>query len=339
MAIWQFTSRLGLLLLGVAVAALGCWGALAIVLTDASPSGWRWALAGSFVALCLACLVALCMARWRWRVLPVYLLALAALFYWWQSLEPSNTRNWQTDVAVLPYATIAGDQVTVHNIRNFHYRSETDYSPAYYDKQFDLNQLQGVDLVSVYWMGPAVAHVFLSFAFADGQHLAVSIETRKEQGEGYSTLRGFFRQYELYYVVADERDVIGLRTNYRHNPPEEVYLYRLHGSLENARKLFLEYLNNINALKQQPQFYNTLTTNCTTQIWMSARVNPQRVPLSWKILASGYVPEYLYEQGLLGATNLPFTELQRRALVNGRAQAAGDSADFSRLIRATPGSH
>jgi hypothetical protein len=336
MAIWQFTSRLGLLLLGLAVAALGCWGALAIVLTEASPSGWRWALAGGFAALCLACLVGLCMARWRWRVLPVYLLALVALFYWWHNLQPSNTRDWQTDVAVLPYATIAGEQVTVHNIRNFQYRSETDYTPGYYDKHFDLNQLQGVDLISVYWMGPAVAHVFLSFAFADGQHLAMSIETRKEKGEGYSTLRGFFRQYELYYVVADERDVIGLRTNYRQDPPEEVYLYRLHGAPENARNLFLEYLKRINALKQQPEFYNTLTTNCTTQIWLSARVNPQHVPLDWKILASGYVPEYLYEQGILGPKNLPFAEVQRRALINARAQAADGSADFSRLIRATP---
>ena len=166
----------------------------------------------------------------------------AVLLVWYFGIEPSNERDWQTDVAVLPYATIEGDMVTVHNIRNFDYRSETDYTPAYYDKRFDLRKLEGVDLVAVYWMGPAIAHTFVSFAFAGGDHLAISIETRKEKGEGYSTLKGFFRQYELYYVVADERDVIRLRTNYRHDPPEDVYVYRVQGPIENGRRLFMEYI-------------------------------------------------------------------------------------------------
>ena len=185
---------------------------------------------------------------------------------WWQTIKPSNERDWQTDVAILPYAEIEGDIVTVHNIRNFDYRSETDYTPAYYDKRFDLRKLEGVDLVAVYWMGPAIAHIFVSFAFAGGDHLAISIETRKEKEESYSTLRGFFRQYELYYVVADERDVIRLRTNYRNDPPEDVYVYRVHGPLENVRRVFLGYMNEINALQTHPEFYNTLTTNCTTGI-------------------------------------------------------------------------
>ena len=227
----------------------------------------------------------------------------------------------------------------MHNIRNFSYRSEYDYQPAYYDQDYDLNQLQGVDLVSSYWMGPAIAHVFLSFAFADGKHLAVSIETRKENTESYSTLKGFFRQYELFYVVADERDVLKLRTNYRQDPPEQTYLYRLKGSIESGRQLFLEYMHNINALKQQPQFYNSLTTNCTTAIWMTMRDNPQPVPFSWKILASGYLPEYLYEQGLLHTDGLSFAELQRWALLNPRAQAIGDAEDFSHLIRMPASAH
>jgi len=249
------------------------------------------------------------------------------------SIEPSNERNWQTDVAVLPHATIEGDLVTLHNIRNFEYRSETDYTPAYYDKRFDLSKLEGVDLVASYWMGPSIAHVFLSFAFVGGDHLAVSIETRKEKGEGYSTIKGFFRQYELYYVVADERDVIGLRSNYRRNPPEDVYLYRLHAPLENGRRLFLEYMHNINALKDNPEFYNSLTTNCTTSIWMSSRVNPEHLPFSWKILASGYVPEYLYEYGRLEDRGQSFTETQRRALINTRANVVDHTMDFSARIR------
>ena len=176
--------------------------------------------------------------------------------------------------------------------------------------------------------------IFVSFGFTGDDHLAVSIEVRKPKGEGYSTLKGFFRQYELFYVVADERDVIRLRTNYRKDPPEDVYVYRTRSSTEARRRLFLEYMHRINALRTNPEFYNTLTTNCTTNIWTNSHVNPERVPLTWKILASGYVPEYLYEQGRLETMDLSFPELQRRAHVNARAKAADSAADFSRRIRA-----
>lgn len=247
-------------------------------------------------------------------------------------LRPSNNRDWQPDVAVLAYADINGDLVTVHHIRNFDYRTETDYTPAYYDKTFDLSKLESVDLFAVYWMGPKIAHTMLSFGFGGNDYLAVSIETRKEVGESYSTFLGFFRHYELYYVVADERDVIRLRTNFRKDPPEEVYLYRIQGPIENGRRLFLEYIRRINALKKQPEFYNTLTTNCTTTIWMNSKINEDHLPFSWKLIFSGYVPEYLYEHGRL-VTSLPFQELQKRSLINSRAQAADNSPDFSQLIR------
>jgi hypothetical protein len=261
------------------------------------------------------------------------LLALAA---WLFSLEPSNDRDWQPDAAVLASATIEGDMVTVHNMRNFDYRSEFDYTPAYYDKRYDLRKIEGVDLVAVYWMGPHIAHVFLSFAFSDGEHVAISIESRKEKGEAYSTFKGFFRQYELNYVVGDERDLIRLRSNYRRDPPEDVYVYRTAMPKEGARQLFLEYMREINVLKDQPVFYNTLMSNCTTSIWQLSRINPGHLPFSWKILASGHVPEYLYEHGAIGPADQPFADIQRRAHVNARAQAADQSADFSRLIRAEP---
>ncbi|WP_298832341.1 DUF4105 domain-containing protein [uncultured Piscinibacter sp.] len=314
-------------------AAAGGWGMLALAYSGPPDDALRNVLAAAFALASLAALLALCFRRWRWRVIAAYLVLFALLVAWWRGIAPSNDRDWQADVAVLSHATIEGDMVTVHNIRNFDYRSETDYAPAYYDKRFDLRRLEGVDVVAVYWMGPAVAHVFLSFAFAGDDHLAISIEARKEKGEGYSTSRGFFRQYELYYVVADERDVIRLRTNYRHDPPEDVYVYRLQGALENGQKLFLEYMAKINALRAVPEFYNTLTTNCTTNIWFHSRINPQHLPFSWKILASGYVPEYLYEQGRLDTGGLPFAELQRRAHVNARARAADAARDFSRRIR------
>lgn len=318
------------------MAAAGAWGVLALGIAGPGGDAIRIALAAAFAALSLGALIALWVRAWRWRAFAIHALAFVALIAWWQTVTPSNDRDWQDDVAVLPHATIDGDAITVHDIRNFDYRSETDYTPAYYDRRFDLAKLEGVDLIAVYWMGPAIAHIFVSFSFADGDHLAVSIETRKEKGEGYSTLKGFFRQYEVVYVVADERDVIRLRTNYRKDPPEQVYVYRMQGSIENGRRLFLNYMAEINSLAARPRFYNTLTTNCTTNIWLLARANPGHVPFSWKVLASGYVPEYLYEIGRLD-NRVPFAELQRDALVNARAQAADAAADFSRRIRASAG--
>ncbi len=201
------------------------------------------------------------MVRPAGRSTLILLCGFAIVIFWFLLIQPSNDRDWQPDVARLSRAEIDGDRITVHNIRNFDYRSETDYTPAYYDKCFELDKLEAVDVIAVYWMGPAIAHVFLSFGFSGGDHLAISIEARKEKGEGYSTIKGFFRQYELYYVVADERDVIRLRTNYRHDPSEDVYVYHTHGPIENGRRLFLSYMGQINALKARPEFYNTLTTN------------------------------------------------------------------------------
>ena len=184
-----------------------------------------------------------------WWPVTVFAVVFLGFLLVWRSVEPSNHRNWQPDVAELPYARFDGDLVTIHNIRNFDYRSETDYTPHYYDKTFDLRELDSVDLIAVYWMGDAIAHIMLSFGFAGRDYVTVSIETRKERGESYDTVRGFFRQYELIYIVGDERDLIRLRTNYRKDPPEDVYLYRAHGPRENARRLFLDYFREINALR------------------------------------------------------------------------------------------
>ncbi|HEY6512894.1 MAG TPA: DUF4105 domain-containing protein [Burkholderiaceae bacterium] len=323
----------GWALLGSMVIAAGAWSVAALLIAGPRSDAVRQALAAVAGAVALATLIALALPRWRRRVLGAGLVLFAAVLLWWSSLEPSNDRDWVAENARLAYASIDGDAVTVHNVRNFAYRSETDFTPAYYDKRFDLKRLEGVDLVASYWMGPAIAHIFLSFAFAGGDHLAVSIETRKEKGEGYSTVNGFFRQYELYYVVADERDVIGLRTNFRQDPPEQVHVFRLKGNPDGARRVFLDYMASLNALKAQPEFYNSLTTNCTTTIWTHSLVNPGHVPLDWRILASGHVPEYLYGLGRLEARDLSFAELQQRSLVNARAQQAGAAADFSSRIR------
>ena len=311
------------------------WEVLAIYFGDSQSRNTQTVIAAAFGLLGMITLAGLGFVRWRKRLLAAYSILFVAILTWWCfAVSPSNERQWQPDAAKLPYAAIEGNIVTVHNIRNVDYRSEFDYKPAYYTKTYDLNELEGVDLFAVYWMGPAIAHTILSFNFGDTDYLAVSIEARKELNEGYSTIKGFFRQYELMYIVADERDVIRLRTNYRKDPPEDVYLYRLQTSKENARRLFLEYLRKINELHEKPTFYNTLLDNCTTAIWFNARVNPEHLPFSWKILLSGYLPEYLYESQVLTA-RLPFEELQRQAHINPVAQAAGKSPEFSQRIRAS----
>jgi hypothetical protein len=325
---------LGLALRALLVLSSGAWATLALWYFDDAPGWLRAALAALFAVATLAALAGLCVQRWRRRALAAFALAFALVLLSWLSLRPTNERNWSPEVAVLPYATIEDDVVTVRNIRNFDYRTEHDFTARYYDRSFDLRRLESADLIAVYWMGPQIAHIFLSFGFADGAHLAFSIEARKPAGEGFSTVKGFFRQYELYYVVADERDLIRLRTNYRKDPPEEVHVYRLRGEPGDARRMFLSYLERINSLRQHPEFYNSLTTNCTTNIWMQSRVNPDHLPFSWKILISGHVPEYLYDSARLD-TSLPFAQLQRRSIVNARAQAADRAEDFSRRIRAS----
>lgn len=323
-----------LLVTALVQAGAAAWSVLALWYSGHASPSLRAGLAATFALASLAMLVAFALRRWRWRAFSAQLLMLAAVLASWLGIEASNERDWQPEVAVLPHATIDGDRVTVHNIRNFDYRSESDFTPAYYDRTFDLRQLDSVDLIASYWMGPHIAHTFLSFGFAGKDYLAISIETRKEVGESYSSLSGFFRQYELFYVVADERDVVRVRTSYRRDPVEDVYLYRVRGSPANARKLFLAYLDKINALAQRPEFYNTLTTNCTTSIWMHTRVNPGHPRFSPRMLASGHVPALLHEAGRL-EPGMPFAELQRRSRINAAARAANDAADFSQRIRAT----
>lgn len=315
-----------------ALAGMAGWSALAVYYCGPGDEPMRLALAWIAGALGLAALISLlcCSAR-RWALAGLFgLFGLALTFWAWT--EPSNDRDWQPEVAVLPYATFEGGRVTIHNIRNFDYRTETDFTTAYYDRTFDLDKLDRLDLVASYWMGPDIAHLFMTFGFGD-DHVAISIEARKDRTKPYATLPGFFRQYELVYVVGDERDLIRVRTNYRKDPPEQVYLFRLFAPIENGRRIFLDYLRDINALRQSPRFYNTLTTNCTTMILAHTAMNPGHLAYSWKILASGHAPEYAYENGRLD-TSVPFEALRRRAHINAAAQAADRAPDFSRRIRA-----
>jgi hypothetical protein len=319
---------LGIACLALVVVGATAWAALAVYYSDLRGESLRLGLAA---AIALGSLGAFVFLPNRRRTLLGFGAAFAALLLWWLLIEPSNEREWAVDVAVLPYATQDDDLVTLHNVRNFDYRTEQDFEPRYEARTYDLRKLDAVDLIAVYWMGDAIAHIMVSFGFA-GDQVAISIETRKEKGEAYSSIAGFFKQYELIYVVGDERDLIRVRTNYR-EPRELIYVYRTRVNPADARRLFLEYIGKINRLKEQPAFYNTLTTNCTTDVWSLARALSDQVPLDWRVLLSGYFPEYAYDLGSLDSS-LPFAELKALSLINEKAHAADQDPDFSARIRA-----
>lgn len=265
--------------------------------------------------------------RLRGRILV--LLGFAGITCWWLTLRPTQDADWQPQVAVLAYAVREGDRLTVHNVRNFEYRSATDFTPRYDTRDFDLANLRALDLFINYWGSPCIVHPIASFDFGPQGHLCFSIEIRPRQGQEYSTLAGLYRQFTLIYVVADERDVVRLRTNYKH---EDIYLYRLRFSPDEARVRFMEYVDVLNELYARPAWYNVITYNCTTAI-RALHPSAQQTPWDWRILVNGFLDRMLYERGLL-AGDLPFEELRAQALINKRAREAGDDPDFSLRIRA-----
>ena len=222
-----------------------------------------------------------------------------------------------------------GDQVSVKNVRNFRYRSRTDFDERWEERRFDLALLDGLDIFFIDWGAPLIAHTIMSWSFADGQHLAISVETRKKKNQQYSAIAAFFRQYELIYVAADESDVIKLRTNIR---GEQVYLYRLRTSQASARALLLDFLQAMNALSQQPIWYNALVANCTTIIRERVIHSGGKVPFSWRLFANAYLPELLYERGSFDKS-LPFADLKATSHINDRARATAEGEDFSVAIR------
>ncbi|MEO8027974.1 MAG: DUF4105 domain-containing protein [Bryobacteraceae bacterium] len=253
---------------------------------------------------------------------------------WWFSLTPSNQRNWQRDVAEMPWAEVRGNQATIHNVRNFEYRTETDYTPHWETRTVDVSAVRAVDLFISRWGAPGIAHALVSFEFADGQYLAMSIEARKEVGESYSAIAGFFRRYELIYVVADERDVVRLRTSYRAD--ETVSLFRTMTRPDDARKLFLQYLRWMNATRDQPRWYNALTRNCSIGVtnYLAAEGIGGISRWDWRNLFNSSGDEMLYNLGDLSTDGLSLAALRQRAVINQAAKAADGAADFSRRIRA-----
>lgn len=269
--------------------------------------------------------------NWKRKVLLIIGVITLGFTAWWLMLTPSTKRDWSLDQAILPRATVKGNLMTVENVRNFSYTSPSSYTPAYYDKTFNLDELERVWYVVEPFSGyKGAAHTFLSFEFTGDNFLAMSVEIRKEKGESFSALKGLLRQYELMYVVGDERDLIKLRSNYR---KDSVYVYPVRTTKENARTLFFDMMTRMNALAEKPEFYNTLMSTCTTNIVQHVnKISPKRIPLRSEILFPAESDRLAYELELLD-TELPFEEARTRFLINNRAEQYADDPNFSRKIR------
>ncbi len=290
------------------------------------PYCWFWMAAIAIVAIGL---IGVGLRRWKigWGGLAV---ACLVGVVWWMSIAPSNDRDWAPDVAHGVTADIAGPDVVLHNVRNFDWRSDTDFTPHWETRRYSLERLTSVDLVSSVWGSQAIAHTLISFGFADGGRVVFSAEVRRERGEEFSEVGGFFKQFELVMIAAEEKDIIRLRTNIRR---EDVTLLPLKLTGAQARALFLGFAGRANDLARTAQFYQTVTTNCTTVIFELARHIDRRVPLDWRILLSGYLPGYLYELGVI-RTDIPLDQVLQNAAISRRAQDAPAAADYSQVIRA-----
>ncbi len=289
---------------------------------------WQSMRVTSSIVLALIFAAALIVVRGAWRKLGALF---GTVLAWWLTLKPSNEGNWQPDVAQLARAEIHGDVVTLHNVRNFDYRTEHDFTPRWETRSVRLSKITGIDLALNYWGSPWMAHPILSFQFADAPPVCFSIETRKKVGQSYSAIGGLYRQFSLIFIISDERDVIRVRTNYRKG--EDIYLYRTSISPARARERFSEYLYSVNAIHDSPRWYNAITTNCTTSI-RHQHPSGERMPFDWRILLNGKGDELMYERRIIETAGLPFPELKQRALINPAANAAGDASDFSARIRA-----
>src|SRR5690554_6805691 len=320
------------LVTGIAVLMLTVWGALALWHQVVQPAVRvvtlvLWTTSGFSVVVALTGLPS---RKARTLTAVTFASTVAILTAWWSLLKPSHDRLWADEVSQLLEARVEGNHVLLKNVRNFEWRSETDYTPRWESRTYDLARLRSADLVLSYWMGPSIAHTLVSFGFDDGERIVFSLEIRKERHESYTAVGGFFRQFEQVLVAADERDIVRTRSNAR---GEDVYLYRLQMSQENVRALFLEYLNAANELRRTPRFYNTLTSNCTTIVFELARLIAPALPMDYRMLLSGRFAEYVYD--LHGLTpGYRYGELQALGHINERALASDASGDdFSTSIR------
>lgn len=312
----------GRLLLGLAIVAALAWTLTALQYQGVGV--WRVLAQVAAVAVALA----LGLLVWRGRsARPLVGLLVAAVVVglWWSSIKPMADRDWAEDVARGVTGKVEEDIVTLRNIRDFTWSTPDTFAPAWRDETLRLSNLKTVDLVTSVWANPAIAHTLISFGFADGRHIVFSAEIRREKGEVFSEIGGFFKEFELVLIAATEADIIRLRSDVR---GERVSVFPLQLTADQREALFRSYINLGNQLSEKPRFYQTVTSNCTTIIWRLARTVDDRLPLDWRVLLSGYLPGYLHDLGLLEGS-------LKQALHNARIAPQPDVAreDFSRLVR------
>lgn len=313
----------------IALLLFALWGGLALYFRAPFPEPARMVAGGAFALAMLVACVFIAKARWRRALAPLLLVPL--LLVWWHSLKPSNDRDWAIDVSRPAMTQVKGDTLTVRNVRNFDWRTETDFTPAWDTRTYDLRDVNDVDLLASYWAGDDIAHILVSFGFSDGQRLVWSIELRRTVSQAYSALASFFKQSELVFIAADERDIIRLRTNVR---GENVRMYPLRLDQGVARRLLLEYAVMADDYAHNPRWYNTITANCTTMVFRIARALNPLAPFDWRVLLSGHFPQLVYDRGGID-NSIPFSQWWVKSQIDAAAQAADtlDSAGFSNAIR------
>jgi Domain of unknown function (DUF4105) len=307
--------------------AVIAWATLAIYFSNLPWPELRLGLAVAFAGFAT-------WAFWlsRRRRMPAAAIALTlCVVAWWLTIAPSHDRNWRPEVAAMPRVFIDGDRVRITGVRNFDYRSRNDFTVHYEEREIYPSHLTGLDFYVSYWSEGPVGHTFVSFLFDDAVPLSISIETRPEVGRGFEPVASMFKQFELIYVVGEERDLVGVRAIHRR---ESVYLYHLNSSPDDVRRLLMVYLTRINELADRPEFYNLLTNSCTINIIRYANAAGRKGGFDIRHLLNGLIDSYLYHSGRVDTT-LPFDELRRRSLINKAAESADGSPEpeFSQRIR------
>jgi Domain of unknown function (DUF4105) len=311
-----------------AIALSAAWGGCALWYRASDETTLKVLSAALWTAFSLGVLMAL----WQGRAilgLAAYTIGLLGLLIWWYRLRPSNDRVWADDVARMTAGTVSGSVVTLHNVRNFAWRTNSDYTQRWETRSYDLDRLDSVDMIMSHWTGRMIAHMLISFGFEGGRYVAFSVEIRREKQQSFSEVGGFFKEFELSVIAADERDVVRVRTNVR---GEDVFLYRLIMPPAAMRALFLGYVDEANRLVRTPRFYNTITVNCTTLVYHMMKRIAGRLPMSYRVLLSGYMPEYVYSIGRLDS-RYSLAQLRELGHITERAKRADLSATFSEDIR------